>query len=56
VYQRILVCTDGSARAQRAARDGVQLASKLKVALLVTSPFEPPKGYEASPNRRELVA
>jgi nucleotide-binding universal stress UspA family protein len=52
MYQRILVCTDGSALAQRAAFEGIQLAAKLKakvVALLVTPPFEPPKGYESSP-------
>ena len=52
MYQRILVCTDGSTLAQRAAFEGVQLASKLKakvVALLVTPPFVPPKGYETSP-------
>lgn len=52
MFQRILVCTDGSALAQRAAFEGIQLAAKLKakvVALLVTPPFEPPKGYETSP-------
>lgn len=52
MYRRILVCTDGSALAQRAAREGVRLAAKLGarvVALLVTAPFEPPKGYETSP-------
>ena len=52
MYRRILVCTDGSARAQHAAHEGIALAAKLKagvVALLVTPPFEPPKGYESSP-------
>lgn len=52
MYRRILVCTDGSALAQRAAYEGILLAAKLKakvVALLVTPPFEPPKGYESSP-------
>lgn len=52
MYRRILVCTDGSVLAQRAAREGVKLAAKLHasvVALLVTPPFEPPKGYETSP-------
>lgn len=52
MYRRILICTDGSALAQRAARHGVQLASKLGaqvVALLATPPFEPPPGYESSP-------
>lgn len=52
MYRRILVCTDGSALAQHAACEGVRLAAKLKssvVALLVTPPFEPPKGYESSP-------
>lgn len=52
MYRRILVCTDGSALAQRAAFEGVDLAAKLKarvVALLVTPPFEPPPGYESSP-------
>ena len=52
MYQRILVCTDGSKLAQRAAREGVELAAALGarvVALLVTPPFEPPRGYETSP-------
>lgn len=52
MYKRILVCTDGSRLAQRAAREGVELAASLGsnvVALLVTPPFEPPKGYESSP-------
>jgi nucleotide-binding universal stress UspA family protein len=52
MYKRILVCTDGSALAQRAAREAVKLAASLGasiVALLVTPPFEPPKGYESSP-------
>ena len=52
MYRRILVCTDGSALAQRAAREGVALAAALGakvVALLVTPPFEPPRGYETSP-------
>ncbi|HSS07211.1 MAG TPA: universal stress protein [Rhodanobacteraceae bacterium] len=52
MYKRLLVCTDGSPLAQRAAREGVKLAASLHarvVALLVTPPFEPPKGYKASP-------
>ena len=52
MYRRILVCTDGSTVAQRAAFEGIDLAAKLKasvIALLVTPPFEPPKGYETSP-------
>lgn len=52
MYKRILICTDGSRLGQRAAREGVELASSLGssvVALLVTSPFEPPPGYESSP-------
>jgi len=52
MYKRMLVCTDGSERAQRAAREGVKLASSLGanvVALMVTPPFEPPAGYESSP-------
>ena len=52
MYRRLLVCTDGSALAQRAALEGVRLAAALRaevVALLVTPPFEPPPGYEASP-------
>jgi nucleotide-binding universal stress UspA family protein len=52
MYRRILVCTDGSRLAQRAAREGLELAARLKasvVALLVTPPFEPPAGYESSP-------
>jgi nucleotide-binding universal stress UspA family protein len=52
MYKRILVCTDGSPLAQRAAREGVKLAEALRarvVALLVTPPFEPPQGYETSP-------
>lgn len=52
MYRRILICTDGSRLAQRAAREGVELAASLDasvVALLVTPPFEPPAGYEASP-------
>ena len=52
MYRHILVCTDGSALAQRAAREGIKLAASLGasvVALLVTPPFEPPKGYEKSP-------
>ncbi|MGH8090845.1 MAG: universal stress protein, partial [Rudaea sp.] len=52
MYRRIMVCSDGSALAQHAAHEGVALAAKLKagvVALLVTPPFEPPKGYESSP-------
>jgi nucleotide-binding universal stress UspA family protein len=57
MYRRILVCTDGSALAQRAAKEGVQLAAKLGaslVALLVTPPFEPPKGYESSPLAEQI--
>jgi hypothetical protein len=57
MYRRILVCTDGSALAQRAAHEGVQLAAKLGasvVALLVTPPFEPPKGYETSPLAEQI--
>jgi nucleotide-binding universal stress UspA family protein len=52
MYRRILICTDGSKLAQRAAREGVELAASLDssvVALLVTPPFEPPAGYESSP-------
>jgi nucleotide-binding universal stress UspA family protein len=52
MYKRILLCTDGSALAQRAAREGVRLAASLRasvVALLVTPPFEPPEGYTRSP-------
>ncbi len=52
MYKRLLVCTDGSPLAQSAAREGVKLAASLRarvVALLVTPPFEPPKGYESSP-------
>lgn len=52
MYKRILICTDGSRLAQRAAREGVELAASLGsivVALLVTPPFEPPAGYESSP-------
>ena len=52
MYKRILVCTDGSRLAQRAAQDGVKLAEALGariVVLLVTPPFEPPSGYETSP-------
>lgn len=52
MYKRILVCTDGSALAQRAAVEGVKLAAALGagvVALMVTPPFEPPEGYERSP-------
>jgi len=52
MYKRILVCTDGSRLAQRAAREGIELAASLGssvVALLVTPPFEPPVGYESSP-------
>jgi nucleotide-binding universal stress UspA family protein len=52
MYKRLLVCTDGSPLAQRAAREGVKLAVALRarvIALLVTSPFEPPAGYAASP-------
>jgi nucleotide-binding universal stress UspA family protein len=57
MYRRILVCTDGSALAQSAACEGVQLAAKLGasvVALLVTPPFEPPKGYETSPLAEQI--
>jgi len=57
MYRRILVCTDGSALAQRAAHEGIQLAAKLGasvVALLVTPPFEPPKGYETSPLAEQI--
>ena len=52
MYKRILICTDGSRLAQRAAREGIELAAALGssvVALLVTPPFEPPPGYESSP-------
>ena len=52
MYKRILVCTDGSRLAQRAAREGVALAASLGasvVGLLVTPPFEPPDGFEHSP-------
>ena len=52
MYKRLLVCTDGSLLAQQAAREGVKLAASLRgrvIALLVTPPFEPPEGYEASP-------
>jgi len=52
MYRRILICTDGSRLAQRAAREGIELAASLGssiVALLVTPPFEPPAGYESSP-------
>jgi nucleotide-binding universal stress UspA family protein len=52
MYKRILVCTDGSRLAQRAAREGVELAASLGssvVGLLVTPPFEPPDGFEHSP-------
>jgi nucleotide-binding universal stress UspA family protein len=58
MYRRILVCTDGSALAQRAAREGVKLAASLRaavVALLVTPPFEPPRGYEASPLAAQIA-
>lgn len=57
MYQRILVCTDGSRLAQRAAREGVKLAAALGssvVALLVTLPFEAPKGYETSPLAEQI--
>ncbi len=52
MYRKILVCTDGSVLAQRAAKEGIKLAAELGssvVALLATPPFEAPKGYESSP-------
>jgi len=52
MYKKILICTDGSRLAQRAAREGVELAAGLRASvlvLLVTPPFEPPRGYETSP-------
>jgi nucleotide-binding universal stress UspA family protein len=58
MYKRILVCTDGSPLAQRAAREGVKLAASLRaavVALLVTPPFEPPRGYESSPLAAQIA-
>ena len=58
MYKRLLVCTDGSPLAQRAAREGVKLAASLRarvVALLVTPPFEPPQGYEASPLATQIL-
>lgn len=57
MYRRILVCTDGSALAQRAAREGVKLAASLGagvVALMVTPPFEAPAGYERSPLAEQI--
>lgn len=52
MYKNILVCTDGSKLAQAAARHAVRLAASLQarlIVLLVTTPFEAPAGYEASP-------
>lgn len=52
MYQRILVCTDGSRVASRAVREGIELAASVgasAVVLYVTAPFEPPAGYETSP-------
>jgi len=57
MYKRILVCTDGSPLAQSAAREGVKLAASLGasiVALLVTPPFEAPKGYASSPLAQQI--
>lgn len=52
MYERILLCTDGSKLARHAVDEGLKLAAALHaevVALLVTPPFEPPSGYETSP-------
>lgn len=52
MYRRILICTDGSERAQQAVREGLKLAAALRasvVGLLVSPPFEPPAGYETQP-------
>jgi nucleotide-binding universal stress UspA family protein len=57
MYKRILICTDGSRIAQRAAREGIELAARLGssvVALLATPPFEPPPGYESSPLAEQI--
>lgn len=58
MYKRILLCTDGSKLAQSAAAEGVRLAAALGakvVALLVTQPFEPPRGYETSPFAAQIA-
>ncbi len=52
MYKNILVCTDGSKIAQQAASHGIKLAASVNarvIALLVTTPFEAPLGYEVSP-------
>lgn len=52
MYKRILVATDGSPLARRAAQHGVALAAKLGArvhALYATPPFEPPPHFEISP-------
>lgn len=57
MYKHVLVCTDGSILAQRAAREGIKLAAALRAAataLLVTPPFEPPVGYLTSPLARQI--
>lgn len=57
MYKRVLICTDGSRLAQRAAREGIELAACLgssAIALLVTPPFEPPRGYESSPLAEQI--
>ncbi|MBL8299596.1 MAG: universal stress protein [Rhodanobacteraceae bacterium] len=58
MYRRLLLCTDGSDRAQQAARDGLKLAAALHastVALLVSPPFEPPAGYETTPLAEQIL-
>ena len=58
MYRRILLCTDGSTRAQLAAREGLELAAALRasvVVLLVSMPFEPPAGYETFPLAEQIV-
>lgn len=58
MYRRILISTDGSDRAQYAAREGLKLAAALNasvVALLVSLPFEPPPGYETLPLAEQIV-
>lgn len=58
MYKKLLVCTDGSPVAQRAALEGVKLAAAVGariVALLVTPPFEPPEGYAKSPLAKQIL-
>lgn len=57
MYQRLLLCTDGSKLAQHAASEGLKLAAALQaevLVLLVTPPFEPPRGYETSPFHAQI--